>query len=210
MTKYLLQSVRQLRQQEEALLYGYLLTPSEEDQAETVRFLEAEYHRESPEYPYLVPPFNPAAAGWAARTVYLAIQWIVYREHTAKELAHLLPDYPGEATASALLSADLLLRFLPDIITQVRLIDAEDHLVNLLEDKLHRWHYSGVAYPLTPERLSFDAVTVDACVYQLYVDRVITHRNVFLAHHPALEEGIRASLGMFAPNFWQDFEDQPL
>ena len=208
MTRYLLQSIQQLRQQEEALLYGYLLTPSEEEQAETVRFLEAEYHCESLEYPYSAPAFDPSAAGWAARTVYLAIQWIVYRENTEKELVHLLPDYPGEINASALLSADLLLRFLPDIITQVRLIDTEDHLANLLKDKLYCWHYSGVAYPLTPERLSFEAVTVNPCLYQLYIDRVIAHRNVSLAHHPALVEGIRASLGMFAPDFWQGFEDQ--
>ncbi len=140
------------------------------------------------------------AALWGAQTIYVAAQLMLYRETKPADLETLLPSFTGEVLASA----DLTLRFLPDIITHLTLIDPEDTLIELLEKHLYVWHFSGIWYPLETENLNFKAVSANPCLHQMYSNRVIAAKKAQLANHPALKERVNAAMGIFAADFWRD------
>jgi hypothetical protein len=205
---YFGQTVKHLRAYEEVMLFANLLQVSAEDQEEVVQFLMKEYKEECLSYPCTAPAFDRASALWAAETVYTASQLLLYRENKADELELLLPKFSYEQTPSAVLSADLTLRFLPDILLELKLIDPEDPLISHLESHLNNWHYSGVQYSLPLEELNFGPLQESACLLQLYTDRVINYKKERLALHPALEHSVSASMGMYAPFFWSEFNQK--
>jgi MoxR-vWA-beta-propeller ternary system domain bpX4 len=164
---FFLKMIQTLRQQEEIMLYGNILNISEREAVEVTAFLNHEYQQESLSYPYIAPFFDENAALWGAKTVYIAAQLILYRENSEADLATLLPNFPQNPTAAALLSADLCLRFLPSMIVQLKLIDPEDELVAVLENLLHHWHYSAVNYPLDMGKCDFTHISENQCVLQL-------------------------------------------
>ena len=188
------------------MLYVNLLDIPEKEKGEVVEFLETEYQKESLNFPYQAPSFDPEAALWSAIAVYRAAQLILYRENKEADLALLLQDFSKEMTTSAILSADLCLRFMGDMLEQLKLIDSEDPLIELLENLLSKWHYSAIHYPLEKSSLDFETIKENKCLHQLYVNRIIDSRNMALAKHPACIELVRASLGMFAEEFWKNFK----
>lgn len=203
---YFFKMIQRLRQDEEIMLDGNVLDISSQGASKVADFLEAEYGREILEYPYTAPEFNSNAATWAAKIVYLTAQLILYRENKQAELQILLPDYEHDVNPSAIISADLCLRFLPNIIQQLRLIDSEDPLIDILEKKLTKWHYSGVSYPLDISQFDFTFVESNPSLFQLYSDRIIENKNLHLAHHPLFQQHINAQLGIYGVDFWNEFK----
>lgn len=197
--------IRKLRLNEEIMLYGKLLKISEEDIEAVAGFLEEEFDREALDFPYVVPAFDKDAAGWAARTIFIAAQLILYRDDNPEDIESLLGGYPLEVNASAMLSADLCLRFIPEMIQQLKRIDSEDALIPILEDLLHRWHYSGVPYPLNVERLDFTVVVADKCLHTLYTNRIVGYKKLALAKHATFVNSIRASMGIYGMQLWKEF-----
>jgi hypothetical protein len=206
MPNYFLQMLQQLRQHEEVMLYNNLLEVSETDANEALNFLAYEYRVEARNYPFLAPDFEPEAALWAAKTIYTAMQLMLYRKNESSDLAQLLPKYEAEINPSAILSADLTLRFLPDVLTQLHLIDFEDSLLTLLKEILQTWHYAGVGYALDESILDFSPILSNPCLYQLYLDRIIEKKKISLAQNPVFITGINANLGIFGDEFWKDFK----
>lgn len=206
-TNYFLQTLEHLRNYEEVLLYANLLEITSENELEAVEFLRKEFEHEKINYACKIgQDFDSNAALWAAKTIYISAQLMLYRENKDAELEILLPSYQLSKSASSQLSADLVLRFLPDIITHLKMINPEDSLISILEHHLIQWHFSGIKYALNAEDLDFSFVTVDPCLTQLYVDRVIEYKRISLAKHSALINGVKSSLGMFAAVYWKDFE----
>jgi MoxR-vWA-beta-propeller ternary system protein len=204
--EYFATMIKQVRQQEDIMLYGNILTIDQLESIETIEFLRNEYEREALEFPYTAPPFDKDAALWGAKTVYIAAQLILYRENRDTELSVLLPPFSAELTPSAIVSADLCLRFIPDMLIQLKLIDTEDALIALLEEQLCVWHYSGVKYPLKTELPDFQKITSNDCLYQLYINRIIEYKKLHLAKLPEFKEGVAANLGMFPQVLWNDFK----
>ena len=205
---YFCETLKHLRQHEEALLFINLLQFSEKEQSEAIEFLRNEYHRESLNFPYQVPAFDQAAALWAAKTFYIILQLLLYRENKEADIDLLLPPYTGNMNPGAVLSADLTLRFLPDILLQLKAIDPADHLVTLAENHLRQWHYSSIHYTLPANSLDFTPLQLSQCLNQLYIDRVILYKNISLAFHPAVCTGVKATLGFYAPQLWSDFNQE--
>lgn len=206
MDSYFLLMLKNLRQNEEILLYANILAIDESDSNNALDFLENEYKKESIGFPYTAPTFNKESALWAAKAIYIAAQLMLYRENKSVELSKLLPDYNGEINASSILSADLCFRFLPDIIMQLKIIDADDALISILENYVAKWHYSGINYKLEVHQLDFSNITSNQCLQQLYINRIIEHKNILLAKHPACITLVKASLGNFEQEFWSDFK----
>jgi len=202
----LLAMITQLRQHEEVMLFSTLVEPAPQDGADTTAFLEREYTLETLHWPHSPPPFEAAAALWAAQAMYTGAQLLLAREGMPAGLPALLPDYTGAQSAGAILSADLCLRFLPAMIKHLRAVDDDDPLLPLLEKKLAAWHYSGVDYALDLATLDFAPYT-DPCVYALYRDRIIRHQHIALARHPAFEPAVRAALGLHGHTLWKKFDD---
>lgn len=203
----LLNMIRALREEEKVTLYGNLLTISAEDFARTTDFLKSEYERERPEHLQPVPNFHPEAAKWAAQITYTAAQLILYRSHKEQELTNMLPDYTGDYNASAILSSDLCLRFLPGMIARLTLIDSEDPLTAHLSSLLSRWHYSGIGSRLIDLTTSdFTFIMNHRELLELYCERIIQRRDLSLAILPEFNSMINAQLGIYAPELWREFK----
>lgn len=207
-TNYFLQTLQHLRYYEEVLLFNNLLQVTEGEQQEAIHYLAKEYCYEAFTYPFTAPPFDGEAAMWGAKTVYLASQLLLYREHREADLPALFPPYQSEVTASAALSAHLVLRFLRDVVLQLKAIDPEDALIPILVTHLATWHYSGIRYTLAVDNLNFSWLHSSQCLEQLYVDRVIASQNLLLAKHPAIKQNVSAALGMYAPQLWSRFHQE--
>ncbi|WP_052599572.1 hypothetical protein [Aureispira sp. CCB-QB1] len=205
MTNLFLKMLLNLRQ-EEVMLYGNLLSVQDSEVEDVIYFLETEYQEESISYPHETPDFHPQAALWAAKTVYFASQLILYRENQPKELVSLFPSFEGVITPSAILSADLCLRFIPSIITKLKIIDAEDPLVDILENIISIWHYSAIGYSIEYTNINFSTIPQSPCLYQLYIDRIIERKVHSLAELAIFKAGIQASLGWHSQLFWSDLK----
>lgn len=205
---YFLQMVQHLRQHEEVMLFGNVLRIDDTDASETVSFLQEEYRTESLEYPFSPPPFDAAAALWAAKTLNLAAQLLLYRENKPDDLGALFPAFDREITPSAILSADLCLRFLPDTLRELKLIDSLDPLILILETILQAWPYSGITYSSAKREVYDEIILNDPCLMQLYLNRIIHFKNLQLAQQAPFRERIAAALGLYAPDYWKEFQTE--
>jgi MoxR-vWA-beta-propeller ternary system domain bpX4 len=196
-------TIYNLRQDEEIVLYDKVLNFLAENEQMVKDFLQIEYEVETLNYPFTAPKFDAAAALWGAKTTYTICQLILYRENKVEELQQLLPSYTGEITAAAILSADLCLRFLPQVLKNTRSIDPDDTLIAIAENHLQQWHYSGIGYPLT-KTIDLAMVTNDKCLAQLYADRVIQKKDMQRAQQPLLHEKIKAIMGIYSSLFWKE------
>ncbi|MGB0523597.1 MAG: hypothetical protein ACPGJS_11590 [Flammeovirgaceae bacterium] len=206
MQNYFLKMLHHLHRHEEVLIFTNQLNLTPFQQQEVITYLQLFYESESLNYPYEAPAFDADAALWAAHTVYIACQLILYRENKEADLVQLLPHYPNDISASAILSADVCLRFMPDLISQIAAIDPADALIQLLEVHLTAWHYSGINYALDLDQLSFTSIQENPCLMQLYTDRIIQFKNQSLAQHAVFNTAVRANLGLFADQLWNDLE----
>jgi hypothetical protein len=88
-------------------------------------------------------PFDDVALV-AAECVWWACWFLVQRGEPAEELDRCLPSLPAPTSAAQHLSADLTLRFLPQVHRRARALAVDDPLTRRLEQVLRRWPLSGV------------------------------------------------------------------
>jgi len=201
---HFLQTIRHLREQEEMLIYDRFVSTTRTEEEAVGDFLQEEYEKEIVGYPGYPPPFEQEAAVWAAKIVYRAAQLLLSRDQNNKDLGQLLADYPATIDAAAMLSADLCLRCLPDVVAKAREINPDDALAPMLEDVLRTWHYSGIGSFKGVEVFDWAPVLANDCLRRLYVDRVIGRRVAVLANSPVLRSEVRAALGDHSDYFWKD------
>ena len=199
-----LDTIYHLRTIEQVILYDKLITIAQAEESEAVLFLETEYEKEILEYPGTAPDFNGGAALWAARTVYLATQLLLHREHKMNDVKELLSFYIGIIDASAVLSADLCLRFLPQIITEIRKIDPEDLIIEILEKHLIQFHYSAIGADLDTENVNFDVIAENDCLLQLYIDRVVQRKSIKWAQSDFIKKQLEIGFGDYQKLFWAE------
>ncbi len=197
-----LTTLQTLRLQEEIVIYTDKPEIEDRDTIQILDFSRNEYRKEALNYPHNPPIFDENAALWAAKIVYNTAQLMLYRADKAVELPKLLSDFTGEITPSSALSADLYLRFLPHLITQLHLFDTEDPLIYILENILEKWHYSCINHAFNKEsfdieKLDFQWIINDKCLHQLYVNRILAYKNRKLAEQPVFAPLIAANLGIY-------------
>lgn len=197
-----LDTIYHLRTIEQVILYDKLITISKEEETDTVSFLEAEYEREILEYPGTVPAFNQEAALWAAKTVYLAAQLLLNRAHKISDLELLLHECREKHDASAIISADICLRFLPQIVAEMKRIDPEDLVIPILEKHLIQFHYSAIGFEIDTEIMNYDIVSVDDCLRQLYIDRIVYRKAVKFAQSDFIKKQLEIGFGDYKKIFW--------
>jgi hypothetical protein len=199
---YFLSTICHLRAQEEMLIYDRFASIKTKEEKAVEEFLREEYAKEALNYPDTPPSFEPEAAVWAAKIVFNASQLLLSREQEEKDIVKLLSDHAGEIGSAAILSADLCLRCLPDVISKAREINPDDLLIRLLEKILQVWHYSGIGFVKEPE--NWAPILADDCLRLLYIDRVIERRVTALANMPELRPGILAVMGDHNTSFWKE------
>lgn len=201
-----LRMLRQLRLYEEVVLYANVPDISEREEKEALGFLKSEYDREVKEYPPGAPEFNPSAAVWSAKMIYRSAQLLLYREQKEVQLESMFPAYSGEENLSAILSADLTLRFLPSILEKLHEIDPEDALFPILEKFASEWDYSAIGSRVESTLPDFELAGKTPLLMKLYIDRIIAVNDQRLASNPMINREIRSALGLYTNELWKNFE----
>jgi hypothetical protein len=122
-------------------------------------------------------PFDGEAALGAARLVAEACWALVCREEAAPELARRLTLPRSPSTPAHHLSADLLLRFVPQLIRRARALDPTDPLAAILAEILRRWPLSGVLARLEDRPASALDFGGHEGLMLLYAERWVPHEN---------------------------------
>ncbi len=201
----LLETIYHLRTIEEVILYTKVLQISNKEEMDTLEFLRDEYEKERVNYPFQAPNFNEEAAYWASKIVYFSVQLLLNREDKEKQLQLLLPNFKGTINASSCLSADLCLRFLPQIVEEMKQLDSEDKVNPILEEFLEVFHYSNIGYEPTSKNLHFNWFD-DKCYQQLYLNRVYLRKDKVIAQHPEINLLLLSNFGNYKKVFWKELE----
>ncbi len=142
------------------------------------------------------PPLSVAAAGWALAWLVDACRFLVYRDLDAavvqRSLAHPCPEPPS---ASVCYSADLFLRFVPDLIRLANAVGTDDPLVDSLHRVAAAWPLSGVGVNKIAADDSLRPVLAHPALIRLYVDRIIARHAVAELANRQLADAVRNALG---------------
>lgn len=196
--------INHLRTEEEILIHSSSFKESEEADRDITLYLEQAYNNEVLNYPDDPPAYHEAAALWGAKTVYIASNLLLNRNDLPENLPTLIRPFEGENTEGAILSIDLCLRFLPEIVSQAKKIDPEDPMIEILESQLKTWHYSAIGYFDDLTGISFDKILIDNCLSKLYLDRIIMNKARQYMENIKIAERIYGILGNHQKHFWPE------
>lgn len=203
----ILQTIHHLRTSGYFVLYTKEPKITEAELNDLGDFLEQEYENEVLEYPFEAPKFNRKAAVWAAKLIYFGAQFLVHRKTEPKDLKNYFPECPVPVDVAAILSADLSLRYVPFIITELEHIDMEDWLIKIIKLQAKEFQYATIGYdmeiPLEEDTLK--KLFENDCFKTLYINRVIEKKAISLTEHTLIHEHITAHLGEHQSHFWKAF-----
>lgn len=178
--------------------------PKEEQ--EVADYFETEFEKERLEFLSDQILFDKKAAVWAAKILYHSVQLYLIRENTEKDLKKLIPEFQGQMALSSRLSADLSLRFLPQIIISLKNVDPNDPLVVLLENILKQFHYSGIEIELDFENVNWEDELKDKTYRKLYLERIVENKVYRLAEIPYINQLLNAEFGWYQEVFWKELK----
>ena len=143
------------------------------------------------------PAYSSETALWAATLFYRACQLLVFRDSgEAAVKAALGGPSPDASDPGAIWSADLTLRWIPDLVALARGISPGDPFVEGLVGLARRWPLSGVG---VREAADADpaALVAHPALLSLYVDRIFERRESGRLRHPAVRAAAAAALGAY-------------
>lgn len=173
------------------------------DLKDSVVLLEAYHYSDSLEMPGIVPNFHADAALWAAKYIFTTIQLLLLRNIDGAEIDTYLRDYGGERSAEAIYSADLTLRFLPDLLKFGSGLSPADPLIVKLKSTAERWPYSSVGV----EELTSQAdenILAHPSLRIAYIDRIIQKKDVARLRYTNEKNLLKEVLGNHQAKLWPD------
>jgi len=195
-----------LRKEECITIFADVKQISTKEELEAAEYFETEFEKERLEFLSDQISFDREAAIWAAKILYYSVQLYLVRTNTEKDLTKLIPDFKGNLSLSARLSADLSLRFLPQIVVALKNVDADDSLIPLLENSLKKFHYSGVELDLELENLNWEEELKDTTYRKLYLERIVKNKVYRLAEIPYINRLLTAEFGWYKNVFWKELK----
>ena len=143
------------------------------------------------------PELIPAVAEWAAVRLYRGCQALVCRELPPAEMQAMLREpCPAKASAAADYSADLVFRFLPDLVALARRVARSDPLVDELLALARAWPLSSVGIGGVGA-VEAARVLAQPALRQLYVDRIIATGDAARLADDAVRAAVKSALGAF-------------
>lgn len=150
-----------------------------------------------PEMAFDPPALSVPVAAWGISILHVACRALVFRDMDARAVRGALSrPCPQPTSPQACYSADLALRYLPDVIALARGIAPDDPLVGGLMDLARQWPLSSVGVTNIGD-VDVAPFIDHPSLRQLYVDRIIERADVGRVSHPLVGESVRASLGGF-------------
>ncbi|MBL1223477.1 hypothetical protein JET18_21820 [Chryseobacterium sp. L7] len=195
-----------LRKSGSMTVFSNIQEISKKEEMEAGDYFETEFEKERLEFLSTEIHCHKEAAVWAAKVLYHSTQLYLIRENTAKDLDKLIPKLKIAQDTSSVLSADLSLRFLPQIASLLHTADPNDPLVGILEDILTRFHYSGIGYPLHLEKIDWEKELKDKIYRKLYLERIVEKKAYELAEIPYLNQLLIGEFGMYKEEFWRELK----
>lgn len=195
-----------LRKEECITIFTDLHEISKKEEQDAADYFESEFEKERLEFLSDQIICDRETAVWAAKVVYHSAQLHLIRENTAKDLNKLIPLFKGKRDVSSLLSADLSLRFLPQIISVLQSADPEDALVKMLENILAQFHYSAIGFDLNLENINWEEELKDKTYRKLYLERIVEKKAYSLAEIPYINQLLVAEFGMYKDVFWRELK----
>lgn len=147
------------------------------------------------EMPGEAPPLDPSVASWAAGLLYQACQFLVFRDMPAERIGRALATpCPAVASPGAHYSADLTLRYLPDVLHLACGLASGDPLVVALRELACRWPLSSVGVSgVRPGDIG--PIVGHPGLLALYVDRILERNDLERLAASPVREAARAALG---------------
>lgn len=195
-----------LRKEECITLFSSLQQISPQEEAEAGVYFETEFEKERLEFLSDQLICNKEAAVWAAKILYHSAQLYLIRENTEKNIENLIPAFKETRDISSILSADLSLRFLPQVIVALNTVDPEDTLIPMLENILVQFHYSGIGYDLDLKNVNWQEELKDKTYRKLYLERIVEKKDYKLAEIPFINKLITAEFGIHKDAFWRELK----
>lgn len=173
--------------------------------------LKEAYQQDILHMPATAPAYNADAALWAARYLYTALQLTVIRNLEAEKVAEQIEDFTGSLTPATIYSADLVLRYLPDVFLLAKGLSPADIMVKKLAAAALQWPFSSVGIPLT-DRPDETIILQHSSLQIAYIDRIIQRKDVKRMNNEAVQTYVQEALGNYAENLWPEtqllFPDQ--
>ena len=202
----LLDTLFLLRKEECITIFTDIQEISQKEEQDAADYFESEFEKERLEFLSDQINCDHGTAVWAAKLMYHSAQLHLIRENTAKDLNKLIPSFKGKRDVSAILSADLSLRFLPQIISVLQNADPADTLIKMLENILRQFHYSGIGFDLDLENINWEEELKDKTYRKLYLERIVEKKAYSLAEIPYINKFVIAEFGMYKDVFWRELK----
>jgi hypothetical protein len=177
---------------------------SEEDLQEAGVVLRKYYTDDALEMPYTAPGFSAEAAIWGATYLYRASQFIMLRDVGEQEVHAHLSDFSGVISPEAIYSADLTLRYLPELLYLAKGLAPDDILVKCIKHRLVQWPFSSVGTEVARE-VNHQPILAHPSLKYAYIDRIIQQKDIKRATDEAIAEAIREALGAHSSVLWPEF-----
>lgn len=173
--------------------------PSAEDLQAGDRVLAEMEARNRLDGPADLPKYERPTARWAAMTVYQSCRLIAIRAISAEEARDLLPPPPVNAdTAADHYSADLTLRFLPDVLRLAEEQSQADPVCKMLRALAHQWPLSSVGIrDLEVNRLRLEPVRNCPSLLSIYLDRIVRARDASRLKSEPIRAAYQQRLGAY-------------
>ncbi|GEN76980.1 hypothetical protein [Chryseobacterium hagamense] len=195
-----------LRQEECITIFSNIHNISRREEEDALDYFQTEFEKERLEFLSDTIICDRETAVWAAKVLYHSAQLHLIRENTAAGLERLIPPFTGKRDVSALLSADLSLRFLPQIVSALQIADPEDPLVQMLESVLKQFHYSAIGFDLELEGVNWEEELKDKTYRKLYLERIVEKKAYKLAEIPHINQLLIAEFGLYKDIFWKELK----
>ncbi len=195
-----------LRKEECMTIFTDIQEISKKEEQDAADYFESEFEKERLEFLSDQITCDRETAVWAAKVLYHSAQLYLIRKDTSGDLEKLIPHFKGNRNVASILSADLTLRFLPQIYDALQVADSEDTLIKMLENILKQFHYSAVGCDLDLEEINWEEELKDKTYRKLYLERIVEKKDYKLAEIPYINQLLIAEFGIYKDIYWKELK----
>ena len=197
------QFILNLLEKGQVLLEGKLRDFSKTELEEAAKVLKVYYDHDKIEMPYQAPDFEPGSALWGATYLYHTMQLSLLRDENEETVREYLTASTASKTPSVIYSADLMLRYLPQLLNISKGLAPDDVLVKCLMETAVQWPFSSIGIVLT-ETPNLDPILENQSLRIAYIDRIIQSKNQKNIYNEKVTKLINEALGDHQSTFWPE------
>lgn len=162
------------------------------------------YGEDALEMPARAPDFNAEAALSAARYLYNAVQLIINRDLDEAAVEQHLACLPEPASPEIVYSADLTLRYLPELFTLAKGLSPLDIVATKLKETAACWPFSSVGVDIDSE-YALEKIIGHPALKYAYADRILAKKDKNRAQHPQIKDLVSEMLGAYPAELWPEW-----